>query len=82
VVSEYWCTEDALLNSAESDKGVLRHRTEVNNSEGRPQGCRIPWRQGCVGETQLQTESLRSSVELCQVGMERMRCGAFEGELC
>jgi hypothetical protein len=32
--------------------------------------------QGCVGETQLQTESLRSSVELCQVGIEQVRCSA------
>jgi hypothetical protein len=32
VVSEYQCTEDALLNSEESDEDVLRHRTEINNS--------------------------------------------------
>jgi hypothetical protein len=30
--SEYRCTEDALLNSEESDKDVLRHRNEVNSS--------------------------------------------------
>jgi hypothetical protein len=31
--SEYWCTEDALLNSADSDKDVLRHRTESTTQE-------------------------------------------------
>jgi hypothetical protein len=32
-------------------------------------------RQGC-GETQLQTESLRSSVKLCQVGIEQVQGSA------
>jgi hypothetical protein len=32
-------------------------------------------------KTQLQTEALRSSVELCQVGIEHMHSGAFGGTL-
>jgi hypothetical protein len=32
-------------------------------------------------ETQLQTESLRSSVELCQVGIEHMHRDAFRRTL-
>ena len=50
----------ALLNSEESDKDVLKHRTEVNNSGRRPvrllntSGGKTVW-----VRTQLQTESLR-----------------------
>jgi hypothetical protein len=36
------CTEDALLNSEESDKDVLRHRTEINNSGKDLWGCWTP----------------------------------------
>jgi hypothetical protein len=32
-------------------------------------------------KTQLQTEALRSSVKLCQVGIGNMHSGAFKGTL-
>jgi hypothetical protein len=87
-VTERWgfwepCTEDALLNSEESDKDVLRHRTEVNNSGRRPvrllntSGGKAVW-----VRTQLQTESLRILWELCQVGIEHVYRGAQRKELC
>jgi hypothetical protein len=37
--SDSQCTEVALLNSAGSDKDVLRHKNWKSTTQGRPQGC-------------------------------------------
>ena len=62
--SEYQCTEEALMNSEESDRDVLRHRTEVITSYRRKTfGVTEHLKsQGSVAETLLWTEPLRSSV--------------------
>jgi hypothetical protein len=87
-VTERWgfwepCTEDALLNSEESDKDVLRHRTE--DQQLRKKTCEVTEhlrRQGCVAENTVADRITEDSVELCQVGIERVYRGAQRKELC
>lgn len=75
-VSEYQCTE-ALLNWRVWQRRA-RWAQELESSTQRKTSSLLNTLEARLYmETQLQTESLRSSIELCQVGIEHMHRFAF-----
>jgi hypothetical protein len=52
--------------------------TGINNSKENYEVVEHLRREGCVGDTQLQTGALRSSVKLCQVGIDPVQ-GVHKG---
>jgi hypothetical protein len=67
----------AFLNTAGSDKDVLWHKKWSQQLSEDLKVVEHLRGKAMWEKTQLQAEALRSSVKLCQVGIEHMHSGAF-----